>query len=299
MSGSAILISVAILGGIGLTFGTLIALAHRKLWVWVDLRIDTVAGLLPGTNCGACGLPGCHAFAESVVDGKVTPADCPVMGPAEIEAVAGYLGVEAGESNKVVARLLCAGGSNVSTQKADYHGIATCAAAVAVAGGGKGCAWGCVGLADCEVACTFDAIRMNEFDLPVVDPELCTACNLCVEACPLDLFVLMPLEHKLIVQCRILLSGDAATDVCSVACDACGRCVVDAKPGLIEMRSGLAVIDYGKIELAEPAATARCPTGAIVWVEGWQFDPVPDAVPGRGRGESGGKERSEAGSEAA
>lgn len=299
MSASAILTSVAILGGVGLTFGALIALVHRKMWVWVDPRIDTVAGLLPGSNCGACGLAGCQAFAEAAVEGEVTPATCTVMGPGEIDIVAGYLGVQAGESKKVVARLLCAGGSNVSTQKADYHGIESCGAAVAVGGGGKGCAWGCVGLADCAVACDLDAIRMNEFELPVVDPELCTACNDCVEACPLDLFVLMPLEHNLIVQCRSLLAGDAATDVCSVACDACGRCAVDAKPGLIEMRSGLAVIDYDKIELAEPAATARCPTGAIKWVEGWQFDPVPDAVAERGRGKPGKGERSEVGSEAA
>jgi hypothetical protein len=38
------------------------------------------------------------------------------------------------------------------------------------------------------------------------------------------------------------------------------------------MRQGLAVIDYTKIELANPAATARCPTGAIAWVEGTQFN---------------------------
>ena len=44
----------------------------------------------------------------------------------------------------------------------------------------------------------------------------------------------------------------------------------DAAPGLIEMRSGLAVIDYTKYELATPDAIKRCPTGAIVWVEGAQ-----------------------------
>jgi Na+-translocating ferredoxin:NAD+ oxidoreductase RNF subunit RnfB len=277
MSLSTILTSVAILGGVGLTFGTLIAIVNRRFWVWEDPRIATVEGLLPGTNCGACGLAGCHAFAEAAVDGDIAPASCTNMGSGEIDVVAGYLGVEAGESQKVVARLLCAGGSNVAIQKADYHGIESCGGAVAVGGGGKGCAWGCVGLADCAISCTFDAIEMNEFDLPVVDPELCTACNDCVEACPLDLFVLMPLEHRLIVQCRSLLSGDAATDVCSVACDACGRCAVDAKPGLIEMRSGLAVIDYDKIELADPAAMARCPTGAITWMDEWQFPPVSAA----------------------
>ena len=53
--------------------------------------------------------------------------------------------------------------------------------------------------------------------------DKCTACGDCVDACPLDLFVLMPLDHKLIVQCKNLLGGEAATDLCDVACDACGE----------------------------------------------------------------------------
>jgi Na+-translocating ferredoxin:NAD+ oxidoreductase subunit B len=265
-----ILSAAAILGGVGLTFGFLIAAANKKLKVWEDPRIDAVAEMLPGTNCGACGQPGCRAFAEALIGGDVQPASCTVMGPGEREDVAGFLGVAAGEAEKRVARLLCAGGADVAPPRALYRGVQSCAAAVAVGGGGKGCAWGCVGLADCEVSCDPGAITMGPTGLPVVDPEKCTACNDCVEACPLDLFVLMPLEHRLIVQCRSLLRGEAATDVCAVACDACGRCVADAAPGLVEMRGGLAVIDYARIATAQPAAAARCPTGAILWLEGAQ-----------------------------
>jgi Na+-translocating ferredoxin:NAD+ oxidoreductase RNF subunit RnfB len=265
-----ILTSVVILGGVGLSFGTLIALANKKLWVWEDPRIDELTGILPGANCGACGYAGCRGFAEAAIDGVVAPAGCTVLSEGERDDVAGYLGVDAGEATKRVARLLCAGGSDVAPYKARYEGIESCGAAVAVSGGGKACAWGCVGLADCAVACTFEAIIMNEVDLPVVDPDACTACNDCVEACPLDLFVLMPVDHKLIVQCKNLLDGDEATDVCAVACNACGRCAQDA-PELIEMKSGLAIIDYAKIALQDPIATARCPTGAIQWVDGAQF----------------------------
>lgn len=273
MALSAILTPVAILGGLGLTFGTLIALAHWKLKVWEDPRIDELSDILPGANCGACGFAGCRAFAEAAIAGDVVPAECTVMGGFEIQEFAETLGVEAGEVEKRVARLLCAGGSDVAVQKARYYGVESCAAAVAVSGGGKGCAWGCVGFADCAVACTFDAIQMSRFGLPVVDPEKCTACNDCVVACPLDLFVILPQEHHLIVQCRNLLEGETATSVCSVACNACGRCVADAEPGLIEMRSGLAVINYDLIELENPAAIARCPTNAIVWVDGAQVFP--------------------------
>jgi electron transport complex protein RnfB len=264
------LTAVAILGGVGLTFGTLIAIAHRKLKVYEDPRIDVLSDVLPGANCGACGFAGCRAFAEAAIRGEAVPAECTVMSAYEAEEFAGVLGVDVGAAEKRVARLLCAGGSDVAVRKAEYWGIESCAAAVAVSGGGKGCAWGCVGLADCAVSCDFGAITMTEHALPLVDPDLCTACNDCVVACPLDLFVLMPIEAPLIVQCRNLLDGDAATDVCSVACNACGRCVADAADGLISIQASLAVIDYEKIELANPDATRRCPTDAIVWVEGAQ-----------------------------
>jgi Na+-translocating ferredoxin:NAD+ oxidoreductase subunit B len=266
-----ILASAAVLGGVGLTFGVLIALANKTMKVWEDPRIDDVEELLPGSNCGACGEAGCRAFAESVIMGKATPAQCTVMGDADREDVAAYLGVDAGEADKRVARLLCAGGSDVAVQRAEYYGIESCGAAVTVGGGGKGCTWGCVGLADCAVACDFEAIIMNDYGLPVVLPEKCTACGDCVEACPLDLFVILPMDAHLIVQCKNLLDGDAATDVCAVACNACGRCAVDAPAGLIEMRDGLAVVDYSVIELENKDAIARCPTGAIIWVEGSQF----------------------------
>ncbi len=268
---SPILGSAAIVGGVGLTFGTLIALANRKLKVWEDPRIDDVEGLLPGSNCGACGQAGCRAFAQAVISGEITPAQCTVMGEDQRQDVAAYLGVDAGQADKRVARLLCAGGSDVAARRAEYYGVESCAAAVAVGGGGKGCTWGCVGLSDCAVACDFDAIVMNEHGLPVVDVELCTACGDCVDACPLGLFTILPLDNHLLVQCKSLLEGDAATEVCSVACNACGRCAADAPAGLIAMKNGLAVIDHGKAELETKNATARCPTGAIVWVEGAQF----------------------------
>ncbi|MHC5012228.1 MAG: RnfABCDGE type electron transport complex subunit B [Planctomycetota bacterium] len=271
MGASAILVSVITLGGICLAFGTLIAFANRKLKVWEDPRIEEVTERLPGSNCGACGFAGCRSFAEGLVEGKSQPAGCTQLGADAIENLAGYLGVDAGEAVKRVARLLCAGGADVALQQAEYRGLATCSAAAAVAGGGKGCAWGCIGLGDCDVVCDYDAIHMNANGIPVVEPEKCTACGDCVEACPKDLFVLMPMDQRLIVQCKNALEGDGAEALCRVACTACGRCALDAAPGVVEMKDGLAVVDYSKNELTGPEAIARCPTGAIVWVEGAQF----------------------------
>ena len=267
-----ILAAVAILGGVGLVFAILIALANRKLKVWEDPRIDVVTGMLPGANCGACGMPGCRAFAEKVVKGESKPAGCNVATADVRSDIAGYLGVDAGTAVKTVARLMCAGGTYVSELQADYRGYATCAAASAVAGGGKGCSWGCLGLADCVRSCNFDAMWMREDGLPGIDIEKCTACGDCVRACPKDLLEIHPLDHRLLVQCKSLIAGDGVLENCKAACTACGKCVLDAAPDLISVASGVAVVDYRLNDRAAMDAVLRCPTGAIVWLEGAQFE---------------------------
>ena len=267
-----ILTSAAIMAGLGLFFGTVLALAYRYLKVEEDPRIEEVEALLPGSNCGACGEPGCRALAEKIVAGAVAPAKCTVSSPAGIEAIADFLGVAAGDQEKVVARLHCAGGTGRAFRIAAYEGLETCRAAHLVGGGGLECTWGCLGLADCALACTFDAIEMNALKLPEVVPELCTACGDCVDACPRGLFELLPVSHRLIVQCRAPLAADEARRVCQVACDACGRCAADAPAGLVRMADNLPVVDYaamtGPVDPeAARAATWRCPTGAIRWIE--------------------------------
>jgi Fe-S-cluster-containing hydrogenase component 2 len=82
----------------------------------------------------------------------------------------------------------------------------------------------------------------------------------------------MPVDQKLIVQCKSLLEGDLALSKCSVACTACGRCAADAEPGLIEMKNNLAVVNYSLNHLASKEVIRRCPTNAIVWVDWQQFD---------------------------
>jgi Fe-S-cluster-containing hydrogenase component 2 len=181
--------------------------------------------------------------------------------------IASFLGVELGEEEKKVARLACAGGNHVARMRSQYIGMESCRAAATTGGGGKACAWGCLGLGDCDVSCDFDAIHMDRHGLPVVDEDLCVACNDCVEACPLDLFSLQPVNHKLWVACKNLAEGERALEDCEVACTGCARCAADAPNGLIQIKQDLAVIDYSKNRLATPNAIQRCPTGAIVWLE--------------------------------
>ncbi len=256
---------MATLGG---ALAWLLALANKRLYVYEDPRISQVEEMLPLANCGACGTAGCHNFAEMVVAGEINPAKCSVNSPDMNTRIANFLGVEMGAVEKRVARVACAGGNNVAKERARYQGLRTCRAAAAVGGGGKACAWGCLGLGDCEVACEFDAITMNRYGLPEVDIDKCIACGDCVEVCPKDLFSLQPLSHKLWVACKSLAAGDIAEAQCEVACIACGKCVMDAAPGVIRLDNNLAVIDYAKSSLASPAAIERCPTGAIVWLDG-------------------------------
>lgn len=255
---------MAVLGG---ALAVIIAVANRKFHVDEDPRIDEVEAMLPKANCGACGYPGCRPFAESCVAGESNPGKCTVNSKAMSQYIASFLGVALGEEEKKVARLACAGGNHVARMRSQYVGLGSCRAATITGGGGKACAWGCLGLGDCEVSCDFDAIRMDRHGLPIVDEDKCVACNDCVEACPLDLFSLEPISHKLWVACKNLAEGEKALEDCEVACTGCARCAADAPDGLIQIKHELAVIDYSKNRLASPIAIERCPTGAIVWLE--------------------------------
>lgn len=255
------------MGTLGSALALVIALANRRLYVYEDPRIDQVEEMLPHSNCGACGTAGCRNFAESVVAGSIAPGKCTVNTPQQNIIIAKLLGVSAGQEEKKVARLACAGGSHVASINASYKGISSCRSAALIGGGGKTCTWGCLGMADCADVCDFGAISMNKFGLPVVDANKCTGCNDCVEICPKDLFSLQPVSHKLWVACNSLANGDDADAACEVACNGCARCSVDAPAGLIRIQSNLAVIDYAHNALSSQTPTERCPTGAIVWLD--------------------------------
>ncbi|MDH5172918.1 MAG: RnfABCDGE type electron transport complex subunit B, partial [Gammaproteobacteria bacterium] len=140
-----VLTAVLAIGGLTFLLASLLILANRRLYVEEDLRIDVVEEMLPHANCGACGYPGCRPFAEALVGGEAAPGKCSVSNDQGREAIADYLGIAVGEQNRIVARLACAGGSNVARNRAHYTGEPSCLAAAQVAGGGKDCFWGCLG----------------------------------------------------------------------------------------------------------------------------------------------------------
>jgi ferredoxin len=121
------------------------------------------------------------------------------------------------------------------------------------------------------MVCEYDAINMSPTGLPVIDADKCTSCGDCVEICPKNILVLLPVSQHLLVQCKSELEGDGMLALCRRACTACGRCVADAPPGLLQMQNNLPVLNRELIRQQTPDATRRCPTGAITWIEAQQF----------------------------
>jgi len=60
-----------VLGLLGVLLGIVLSLANRYLTIEEDPRIDAIEKLLPNYNCGACGTPGCRAFATGIINGEV------------------------------------------------------------------------------------------------------------------------------------------------------------------------------------------------------------------------------------
>lgn len=272
-----VIYAAAIMSSLAFFFGAVLAISNRFLKVEEDPRIDMVEELLPGSNCGACGEAGCRAFAEELVKGTLSPGKCTVSGSETVEQIAKLLGVDAGKEDKRVARLHCAGGHSSVVKLAEYQGLESCRGAFVVNNGGRACPWGCLGLGDCQRVCQFEAIKIGDQGLPIVDVDKCTACGDCVDVCPLNLFSIQKLDHKVVLQCSSPLSSDQAKMICVLACDGCGRCALDAEEGAIEMVSSLPVIKDPDRVTEE--CTYRCPTGAITVVEKNQFEQDEVAAP--------------------
>jgi Na+-translocating ferredoxin:NAD+ oxidoreductase RNF subunit RnfB len=259
-----LLITKAILamGGAGLLIGLLLGVASKKFAVEIDPKVEQIIEVLPGTNCGACGLPGCTAMAAAIAEGRQPVEACVAGGSAVAEAVAKVMGVEACVVTKRVARVLCQGGAKECSFLADYQGIKTCRGAVLAAGGGKACSYGCLGLGSCVYACSYDAISINEDKLAVVDEEKCTACGLCVTACPKNLFELVVSDKRVVIRCSSKDKGAVVKKICMVGCIACNLCVKVCPLNAITLKDNLAKINYDKCDNCG-LCVEKCPMNSI------------------------------------
>lgn len=257
-----LLLPVAAMAALGLIFGVGLAYALKIFGIKIDPAIALILSRLPGTNCGACGKAGCAGFAEALKKGEVVPSGCVVSNDEAKRSIAKILGVEYEPKVKTIATLLCNGGKRAK-DKYSYRGIKSCKAASLIFGGQKACAFGCLGLGDCVEACPFDAIKIGEDGLPVVDQARCTACGNCVKTCPKGLYVLAPLKNNFYVKCSSKDPGSIVARVCKAGCIACRLCEKACPAKAVKVESNLSSIDYSKCQNIGKCFEA-CPTKVIL-----------------------------------
>ena len=264
---NTLILAVIIMAGVGLVLGIVIGIFAKLFRVETDPRIDLVVELLPGANCGGCGMAGCSDFAKAVVSGKAAPSKCPVSSSEQVSAIAKALGIEAGEAFKQKAVVVCGGDREQTLRLAGYNGVADCVSASLVAGGPKGCAYGCLGMGTCAHHCPFGAIEMIN-NLAVVHRELCVGCGNCVAACPRGVIKLVPADADVHIYCNSPAKGAAKKQVCNVPCIGCRKCAKFA-PDKFTVNGFLAAVNYQAeaFPTAEDVSAVGCPTGALLTVE--------------------------------
>jgi len=258
-----IVYAIVALGLIGLIFGLLLAFAARFFAVKTDPRVEAVKEVLPGANCGACGYAGCANFAEAVVSGDADACGCIPGGQDTATEIGEVLGQEICSAVQPVATVFCIGDCFKTADRFIYDGVQDCSVASDFVGGFKVCSYGCLGLGNCVSVCMFDAIKMGEHGLPVVDMEKCTGCGLCANACPRSIIKMLPKgEAGHLVLCNSKDRGKAVSAACKVGCIACKACIKACPEEAIEMVDNLAVINLEKCtDCGE--CVAKCKPGTI------------------------------------
>lgn len=258
---SAILNPFLVLGGLGLLFGIVLSLASKAFAVEVDPKVEAIREVLPGANCGACGFPGCDGLASAIAKGQAPVNGCKVGGESVSDKIGDIMGVKADTGEKFVAKVMCQGSSCNANQKYIYNGIEDCKAANIVAGGSKSCQYGCLGYGTCKSVCQFGAIEIVD-GIAEIDPEKCTSCGQCIEACPKGIIKLVPYKQKVIIKCNSKEFGKAVKDKCQIGCIGCQMCVKTCPKEAIVFENNLARIDYEKC-VGCGLCAQKCPTGAI------------------------------------
>lgn len=162
-----ILIVIVVLTLLALIFGVLLGFAAVKFRVEADPIVDQIDALLPQTQCGQCGYPGCKPYAEAVAGGDVINK-CVPGGEPTIRRIAELMGVDPqpiGDTADAAAPV-----KKVAFIHEDQ----------------------CIGCTKCIQACPVDAIIGATKAMHTVIASECTGCDLCVAPCPTDCIELIP-----------------------------------------------------------------------------------------------------------
>ena len=266
-----ILIAIAILGGLGLIFGLVLAAASKVFYVETDPRLDQLNECLPGANCGGCGFAGCGASAEAVRKGEAPVGKCASGGNEAAKAMAAIMGVQAEEVTRKVAMVRCSGARTFDAEgnltkgakmKAHYEGFHDCLAASKVGGSGPlSCKFGCLGYGSCTRVCKYGAISVKN-GVAVVDEDLCVGCMACAQVCPRKVITAVEPDRNVVIGCNSLAKGAVTNRACTIGCIGCGKCMKTCPSGAITITNNLAQIDHTKCDNCGQCASV-CPKGLI------------------------------------
>lgn len=164
---STIIIAVVVLSVLALVFGALLGFASVRFKVEGNPIVDQINDVLPQTQCGQCGYPGCKPYAEAISGGEKINK-CPPGGEGTIQSLADLLGVEPEPLDA-------------------EHGAEKAVPTVAYIREDE-----CIGCTKCIQACPVDAILGAAKQMHTVIIDECTGCDLCVEPCPVDCIDMIP-----------------------------------------------------------------------------------------------------------
>lgn len=157
------------LTGLGMLLGLLLGVAGKYLTVESSPIVDELEGMLPGSQCGQCGYPGCRPAAEALAKGNAPATLCPPGGSALAEQIALLLGMDLNLQDVQEPELLVARVSEAT----------------------------CTGCTRCFKVCPTDAIVGAPKQIHAVVADACIACKRCVEVCPTECLQMHPIEITL------------------------------------------------------------------------------------------------------
>ncbi|MEN3754280.1 electron transport complex subunit RsxB [Mangrovibacter sp. SLW1] len=166
---SMIWIAIIPLALLGLFFGLILGYASRRFKVEDDPIVDKIDEILPQSQCGQCGYPGCRPYAEAVGKNGEQINRCAPGGEAVMVKIAGLMGVD--------------------PQPVEGSDAAEPERMLAVIDEDN-----CIGCTKCIQACPVDAIVGATRAMHTVISDQCTGCNLCVAPCPTQCITLVPVN---------------------------------------------------------------------------------------------------------
>lgn len=152
------LLATLVITVLGAGLGLLLGLAGKFLAVKDENPLAReIEDMLPGSQCGQCGFPGCTAAAEALAAGQVEVTFCPPGGRTLVENLASLLDIDPNSIGEVPLPMV----ANINETN-------------------------CTGCTRCYRACPTDAVVGANGQIHVVLSGACTGCKKCMEACPED-----------------------------------------------------------------------------------------------------------------